>query len=56
MTSIKNFLSLVAAIPTPTSVPISNMNTNVEPRGCGEVNVFYTSVAPEISQVRSNVC
>jgi hypothetical protein len=39
MTSIKNLMALLAAIPTPGSTPATSAIT---PRQCGEVNVFYT--------------
>jgi hypothetical protein len=41
MTSIKNLMALLAAIPTPGSAPAASA---VTPRQCGEVNVFYTYV------------
>lgn len=44
MTSIKNILSLMAAIPTPAPKPTftSTPNPDLPMHACGEVSVFYT--------------
>ncbi|KAH8121180.1 hypothetical protein ACSS6W_009926 [Trichoderma asperelloides] len=45
MTSIKNLLSLLAAVPTPAPISTTVMPTTITAptiRQCGEVNVFYT--------------